>query len=240
MRLSLLALPLAVVAGGVNATCVAQSSVERAHLVELYTSEGCSTCPPAEQWLGTLRASSNFVGLEFHVDYFDDQGWRDPFSDARYTARQKTLAKRGTRDQVYTPQVVMDGRPWKTWPKGAPPALQEGAAPALQLEVTPGKDLHIALATPAETPDGYRFFVALSQNGLHSAVGAGENRGKRLDHDQVVRDFAGPLTIPQAIATLHPPADFDADNGAVVAFLENERSGEIAQVVRLPLAQCRP
>ncbi|MFI4969443.1 MAG: DUF1223 domain-containing protein [Lysobacterales bacterium] len=240
MRSLLFALPLALLATAVNATCIADSAAERPHLVELYTSEGCSSCPPAERWLSTLRSSTNFVALEFHVDYFNDQGWRDPYSDARYTARQKALAKHGTRDQVYTPQVVVDGHPWKTWPKGAPPALTEAPAPAVKLEVTPGSDLQIALSTPAGTPDDYRFFVALSQDGIHSAVGAGENRGKRLDHDQVVRDYAGPLALPQASATLHLPRDFDAANSAVVAFLQDQRNGDIAQVVRLPLKECHP
>ena len=130
-----------------HAVCVATPPARPLHLVELYTSEGCSSCPPAEHWLSSLRASTTFVPLEFHVDYFDDQGWRDPFSDPRYTARQQRLAKRGTRDQVYTPQIVVDGRPWKTWPKGSPPAPADPAAGTLTLEVeAAGADLRAAMA----------------------------------------------------------------------------------------------
>ena len=73
-----------------DAACVAHSTRERPHLVELYTSEGCSSCPPAERWMSSIRDDATQVGLEFHVDYWDELGWPDPFADARYTARQRT------------------------------------------------------------------------------------------------------------------------------------------------------
>src|SRR5262249_26276217 len=78
-----------------RAECSAQSSgADRPHIVELYTSEGCDSCPPAEKWMGTLRKHPELIGLEFHVDYWDNSEWHDPFSDHAYTMRQQTLAKR--------------------------------------------------------------------------------------------------------------------------------------------------
>lgn len=224
-----------------HAVCVATPPARPLHLVELYTSEGCSSCPPAEHWLSSLHASTTFVPLEFHVDYFDDQGWRDPFSDPRYTARQQRLAKRGTRDQVYTPQIVVDGRPWKTWPKGSPPAPADPAAGTLTLEVeAAGADLRVALHAPAAGSGEDRIYVALAEDGLSRQVTAGENRGRSLAHDAVVRDFAGPLPLPDARATLHAPAGFERTRGTVVAFVEDERSGEIIQVQRVRLDRCTP
>ncbi|MEO5560971.1 MAG: DUF1223 domain-containing protein [Dokdonella sp.] len=238
---------LAIAPVDVPAACSAQSSADRPHLVELYTAEGCASCPPAEHWMSSLRASKQYIGLEFHVDYFDVQGWRDPFADARYTERQKALTKHGAQDAhfsksslIYTPQVFVDGRLWKNWPKAAPPAVGTAQAPALNLDVTLGSSIHAKAASPtgAALQPSYRLYVALTENGLSSAVKAGENRGKRLDHDLVVRDLAGPLDLPQAEAELKLPDGFDAAKSAVVAFVQDEKSGDIVQALRLPLAQC--
>lgn len=238
---------LALASPQLQAGCVAQSTADRPHLVELYTAEGCASCPPAERWMSSLRASKDYIGLEFHVDYFDAQGWRDPFADPRYTVRQKALTGRGARDAhfsqsslIYTPQVIVDGRVWKNWPKAAPPDVGTAPAPALSLDVTLGRSIHAHVASPADPalPRSYRFYVALSENGLSSSVKAGENRGKRLDHDLVVRDLAGPLELPQAEADLKLPDGFDAARAAVIAFVQDEKSGDVVQALRLPLAQC--
>lgn len=240
---------LALASPQLQAGCVAQSTADRPHLVELYTAEGCASCPPAERWMSSLRTSKDYIGLEFHVDYFDVQGWRDPFADPRYTLRQKALTKHGSQDEhfsktslIYTPQVIVDGRLWKNWPKAAPPDVGTAAAPALSLDVTPGSPIRVKVASLSDTTPlpSYRFFVALSENGLTSAVKAGENRGKRLEHDLVVRDLVGPLDLPQAEAQLKPPTGFDISKAAVVAFVQDEKSGDIVQALRLPLAQCTP
>jgi hypothetical protein len=231
---------LVVASPAFGATCVAQSAAERPHLIELYTSEGCSSCPPAEHWFSSLRDNASFIGLEFHVDYWDSLGWRDPFSDARYTERQRELAQRGARGIVYTPQVVLDGHVWKDWPKGKPQSV-DAPAPAMTLELERGDAMQVKVTTSSAAPSGHwRAYVALSENGLASSVKAGENRGKELAHDLVVRDIAGPLSLPQGSATLKPPAGFDTAKSSVVAFVEDTSSGDIVQTVRLPLARCTP
>ena len=226
----------------VGAQCVAQTTADRLHLVELYTAEGCSSCPPAEHWMRSLRDSKTYIGLEFHVDYWDSLGWHDPFGDARYTARQKVLARRGSRDVTYTPQVAVDGRVWKDWPKATPPSAADVPAPPLSLAVTMGEKISakVTSSSGAELPSNYQVYVALTENGLTSSVKAGENRGKQLDHDLVVRDIAGPLALSQADALLKPPHDFVPAKTTVVAFVQDSKNGDIVQALRLPLNQCNP
>lgn len=89
------------------ATCSAASGPSRARLLELYTSEGCSSCPPAERWLSQLPPDSGVVPLAFHVDYWDRLGWRDPFAQAAFSRRQR--ARNSKLGWVYTPQVMLDG-----------------------------------------------------------------------------------------------------------------------------------
>ena len=223
-----------------HAECAAHSSGAHPHSVELYTSEGCSSCPPAEKWMSSIRDDAQQVGLEFHVDYWDELGWPDPFADARYTARQRTLAERGARSIVYTPQIVVDGRVWKNWPATPAPIAAVTSAPALNIEVSRDMGLRVHLVGDTADAKRHRLYVALTENGLTSTVSAGENRGRQLSHDQVVRAFAGPFEPPRAQVKLDPPAGFDAAKSSVVAFIEDVASGDVVQVVKLPLAQCPP
>ncbi len=219
--------------------CVAESGRDRPHLVELYTSEGCSSCPPAERWMSSLVADDTQIGLEFHIDGWDSLGWPDPFADARWSDRQRTLAERGSAGVVYTPQIAVDGRIWKNWPAKPAPTVAIVARPALKVTVARDNGLRATVDGDANALATFRTFVALTENGLTSEVAAGENRGKRLEHDQVVRDFAGPLDFPHAEATLDTPPRFDSSKASIVAFAENA-GGDVVQVVRLRLAQCHP
>ena len=222
-----------------DAACVAQSGAERPSLVELYTSEGCSSCPPAERWLSSLRDSGGYVALEFHVDYWDTDSWRDPYSDARYTERQKATVARGRRNLVYTPQVVLDGRLWKNWPKAPPPPTVDTTGPALRLQLTPGTPWRATLdAVGANAGDNWRMHVAVTENALSNAVSGGENRGATLTHDHVVRAFSRALPLGHAEIDLALPDGIDAAQSSAVAFVQDQRSGEVVQVVRLALADC--
>jgi hypothetical protein len=223
-----------------DAACTAHSNAERPHLVELYTSEGCNSCPPAERWMSTLLKHPDLIGLEFHVDYWDDGGWRDPYSNHAYTVRQKALAKRGNHDQIFTPQIWLDGHVWSNWPKGSPPEPVAGAPPVLHLTAESGDVVKLQLdADATEGKPDYRIYAALTENGLSEHVRAGENRGKTLDHDEVVRAFAGPFELPHAAAELKMPPHMDADKAAVVAFVQDEGDGSVVQAMRLPLAECK-
>ncbi len=237
----MLAILLVVLSPFASAQCVLESAPTRPHLVELYSSEGCSSCPPAEQWLRTLHDGADVVALEFHVDYWDGLGWRDRFADARYTSRQQSIAARDGASAVYTPQVVLDGRSWAGWYRASRLAPRVNAALSMKLEVRIGKTLHVRVDTQpvgGGAAGTYRNYVALVEDGLVSQVRAGENRGVTLHHDHVVRAFAGPLPLAQAQTDLILPADVDRTHASLIAFAQNPRDGAIAQVADLPLAQC--
>jgi hypothetical protein len=223
-----------------QAACEVASTAARPHIVELYTSEGCDSCPPAEQWMSTLLKHDDLVGLEFHVDYWDSSSWRDPFSEHAYTARQQTLAKRGGHGQVYTPQIWLDGHLWANWPKGSPPTQVDTSPPALRLAVVQEEPLQFKVDGDNGPPGSdYRIYAALTENGLSKHVSGGENHGKTLAHDEVVRAFAGPMALPHAEAALKMPKGIDMGRSSVVAFVQDERDGSIVQAVRLPLSECK-
>ena len=104
------------------AECVTRSGPATAALVELYTSEGCSSCPPADRWLSQLKPAAEkgtVVPVAFHVTYWDYIGWRDAFADERHTARQRARAGASGARYVYTPQVVLGGRDFRGWSSGS-------------------------------------------------------------------------------------------------------------------------
>lgn len=166
-------------------SCRAQSGAVPPTVVELYTSEGCSSCPPADRWLSSLRGRDDVLALAFHVTYWDRLGWPDRFGAATHTTRQYELAQRAGSRQVYTPQVVVDGADWRRWPQlpGARPAT---AAPSLKLERQGERVVATVGPTPGtDTPlAGY---WAVLEDRHTSRVTAGENSGETLRHDHVVR-----------------------------------------------------
>ncbi|MET0226294.1 MAG: DUF1223 domain-containing protein [Dokdonella sp.] len=224
-----------------RADCTASSTATRSHLVELYTSEGCSSCPPADRWLSALPASPGLVPLAFHVDYWDSPAWTDRFADARFTQRQNALAAHAASTLVYTPEVALDGREWRGWQSGTPASSKEASVVALSLQVDSTQPLRVRLDTKPIDDAGanaYVAYLALAENQLSSAVRGGENSGAQLHHDHVVRTFVGPLKLAAAQATLDVAADVRREHADVVAFVQRVESGEIVEAVQLPLAGC--
>jgi hypothetical protein len=219
-----------------HAACTAQSGADRPHLVELYTSEGCSSCPPAEKWMSKLVGKPDEVGLEFHVDYWDEGGWRDPFDSKAYTKRQEKLSRTFNKGQSYTPQVWIDGELWHNWPGGDPPDATKTAGPTLTVDAVLGDTIKTHIV--AGDLGGQHIFVALTENGLSTSVRAGENKGRQLAHDQVVRAFDGPFDKADVQTELKIPKGVDLSKSNIVAFVQDESSGYVSQVVKLPLNQC--
>jgi hypothetical protein len=170
--------------------CLASSARTSAPVVELYTSEGCSSCPPADRWLSKLKADPAVVALAFHVDYWDRLGWKDRFASAAFTERQATQqASNGARFS-YTPQVVVDGRDRTDWWSVSPAAGSRPAAP-VELTLAHEADRFVATVVPtANAPKRLAAYWAVTEQGHVSAVKAGENEGATLRHDFVVRDYA--------------------------------------------------
>lgn len=248
---SLLVFPLLVPAPAAASECSARSGPVRAALVELYTSEGCSSCPPADRWLSGLRARGpgmdKLVPLAFHVDYWDYIGWKDEFAKAQYTARQREMAEVIRSRIVYTPQVLLSGADYRGWGSPADLAAQleriQGRVPAadilLQARATGDSGLEVAAtASLRESKGDAVLYLALHESRLASDVKAGENSGRRLEHDYVVRELIGPATfsgkgeagIRQA---LHLRPDWKRGNLGIAAFVQDAGTGEVLQAVAL-------
>ena len=169
------------------AECTATSGATAPHVVELFTSEGCSSCPPADRWLSTLKGRADVVALAFHVDYWDRLGWPDRFASASFTARQRERVRQLGGATVYTPQVIADGRDWRGWPDlPASPAAPPAAMPRLTLW-RDGETVHArvdATAWPGARLGGY---WAVLEDAHATRVRGGENAGETLRHDHVVR-----------------------------------------------------
>ncbi|MGH8800389.1 MAG: DUF1223 domain-containing protein, partial [Casimicrobiaceae bacterium] len=241
-------------AANASADCRAHSADHTAALIELYTSEGCDSCPPADRWLSALAADGlggGAVALALHVDYWDRLGWKDRFASAGFTARQRDESARSGAPFVYTPQVVLQGRDFPQWRSGG---LQDAIAainarPAravIDLAVqrrdgTAEIELRAAVADPRDRTDAV-VAVALVQSGLASDVRAGENAGKRLRHDHVVRQWRQDIALDAsgaATARLSMPLPADGGPLSVVALAENAHSGDVLQVLELPLCAAR-
>ncbi len=181
-------------------------------IVELFTSEGCSSCPPADDLLARLEhnqsiANARVIALEEHVDYWNHLGWTDPFSSALYSARQNEYAARFQADSVYTPQMIINGRvEFVGNSAGRAAAEIHGAAMApaasVRLRLVPNKrnnelsDLAVNISDlPPIRTNGKRggqqldVYLAMTEDNLSSDVTRGENSGHRLRHASIVRSF---------------------------------------------------
>ncbi len=235
--------------------CEKHSGFARAELIELYTSEGCSSCPPADRWLRTLVPSmlsaEEVVPLAFHVDYWDRLGWRDRFAAPAYTARQNDYAKVSGSSFVFTPQVIVGGRNYQAWSDSG--SVQQAVRSART--VAPDASLvlrqqavalnKVEFAVRAQLRQGANYsdvhiYAALFQNGLVSDVGKGENSGSRLQHDYVVRGLLTSKVVDgsgQIIFKDHflLPEDAQVAVMGVAVFAQDVKTGVVLQAVAAPL-----
>jgi hypothetical protein len=238
------------------AQCGATTGAQTNVLVELFTSEGCSSCPPADRWLSALgrktAGAGRVVPIAWHVDYWDYIGWKDRFAQPAFSARQRTLAQTRREPVVYTPQVLVQGRDFRRWPEGGFDALVEGmqARPArarIALSITGRTDSALDVEARAgllgeaarATPGDYVLILATTASGFGTAVRAGENAGRRLAHDHVAFGWQGPFSFGRdgalaLKARLALPSAAPAGSG-VVAFVQSTRSAEVLQALVLPV-----
>lgn len=227
-------------------SCTATSGPGTAALVELYTSEGCSSCPPADRWLSALRANGpgpdRLVPLSLHVDYWDYIGWKDPFAKPLFSARQRELAAIARTRVIYTPQVLLSGKDYRGWSSREhflrAVAAVNATPPRARIELALGTSALRAVAivpAPADR-DGAALYATLYEHGLSNRVSAGENRGATLGHDYVVREWWGPIAFDGAgSAVLERPLDPQRlARGGIAAFVQHRRTGEILQALALP------
>lgn len=235
--------------------CHAASGARLRPLIELYTSEGCDSCPPADRWLAAqfpkVDSGSHAVALAFHVDYWDRLGWPDRFATASYTQRQYAAMRANGATFVYTPQVLLQGHEMQAWQNagaaaaeaaaGSPPratiALDAAGSSADTITV----DVDVEVTDAAARADA-QVFVAYADSGLSSDVKAGENRGRKLSHDHVVRALRS-SGGPDRRGHVHATFEFAKPREAgiaptLVAFVQRTSNGDVLQALALPLDRC--
>jgi hypothetical protein len=223
-------------------------------LVELYTSQGCSSCPPADRLLSAIAGerAGGVVALEFHVDFWNSGGWTDPFSSRDWTARQVAYERVLGQTQVYTPQAVVDGRVEMVGSDAARlrPALdaaagQPGGRIQLHLEPSPGRVQVGADVTLPGALHGRRLdlMAVVFQRDLTTPVGRGENGGHTLHNDFVVRSLdrvdrikaEGPASSHHT-ASLRLSTDWEASRLGVAVFLQDPKTLEVLGAAAQPFA----
>ena len=208
--------------------------------VELYTSEGCSSCPPADRWLAQLPDDREWIALAFHVDYWDRLGWADRFASPAFTQRQHQGAQQRGSRRVYTPQVVADGLEHARWYSQPLPRRDQSDSPVMTLTVRNLDDQQVAvdvLAEPAGLPSSL-IRVALVEDGLSTDVRRGENGGRTLNHAHVVRNLQSATLRERNQLQLEVPADLQLAHSAIIAWIEDQRSAAPLQALRVPLSGC--
>jgi hypothetical protein len=226
-------------------------------LVELFTSEGCSSCPPADELLERLArtqpvASAQVIALEWHVDYWNQLGWADPYSSAEATARQQAYSNAFQLDGVYTPQVVIDGQR-QLVPSPADLAREITGATRrskaqVQLSLGPrsGSSVQVRVqmseTAGASSNDEVELWLAITEDNLQTQVLRGENAGRRLNHAAVVRRFRRLARLPKAAkepTALTSNEDLDSRwvraNLRATAFLQEQRSRRVVGAATIPL-----
>ena len=242
-----------VLSGGVEAgKCKATSPQTTVALVELYTSEGCDSCPPADRWLSSLGASyapDRVVPIALHVDYWDYIGWKDPYAQQRFSSRQRKMAQLARAAMVYTPQVLLQGQDFRRWGTAAfDSAVSKINARPAKARISLALDTRrkgafevealAELLDPVQQGDA-ALYLGTYENKLLSQVQAGENRSKALPHDFVVFEWLGPLEI-RAAAKLSEKRSLPllpkavAGHSGVVAFVQNRATAEVLQALMLP------
>lgn len=234
--------------------CVKQSPAHRVALVELYTSEGCSSCPPADRWLGELSqrfSDEQLLALSLHVDYWDYIGWQDPFAQPRFAERQRWLTSLAAASTIYTPEVFTNMKETRGWHQHAPFAAQVEsinrlpAAAEITLQMQNAGDTALDLEARFTLRKGFssartaEAIVVVFENELRSDVRAGENRGARLQHQRVVRYWSTAIALraPDAQTvwreTLKLPPGWQREKLGLAAFVQDPQAGEVLQAIAM-------
>jgi hypothetical protein len=171
-----------------------ESGDMQSSLIELFTSEGCSSCPPAEKWLSGLKSNQDLwkkiIPVAFHVDYWDHLGWRDRFAKPEFTSRQHRYAAAWSGDSVYTPSFVVNGKEWRDWFGGNAMPITSTKVGVLRVSVGDDGKVSATFAPDTMQARPLALNVALLGNDLESDVKRGENSGRKLRHDFVVLQLA--------------------------------------------------
>lgn len=237
---------------GLTAECSAESGASRVALLELYTSEGCSSCPPADRWLSKLAIKGysleRVIPLALHVDYWDYIGWKDAFAKSEFSARQRKQAAFGRLNTIYTPQVTLNGRDFQGWNIAArfdeTVAAINRSTPQANLKLTAqstaGDSVVVNVTAETTQTDNADLYLALFENRLATQVRAGENTGALLQHDYVVRAWSGPHPLDSRRLTswqekIALKSGWKTKDLGLAAFVQNRGNGEVQQALAMKL-----
>jgi hypothetical protein len=234
-------------------------------IVELFTSEGCSSCPPADDVIASLAKTQPVPGAEIialgeHVDYWNRLGWTDPFSSSEFSRRQREYSSAFASDEVYTPQMIVDGEAefvGSNMAKARAAIAHAASLPKATVEIGRAENQgsakrganslklavsvnHLPAAKPGDTAD---VMLALTQDGLSSNVARGENGGRRLIHDAVVRQLSviGRINLEEggsfsAAPVINIPGDWNRKSVHVVVFVQERSSRRVLGAASTNLA----
>lgn len=214
------------------------STTDQTYFLELYTSQGCSSCPPAEKWISQFtdheRLWNNIIPLNFHVDYWDYLGWKDPFGSPVFGQRQRTYAAIGKSRTVATPGFIIDGKGWQGWfrGKGFPePMIKSSSTLTATID-----EKQVKVNFDSITDNNLIAHVALLGFGIETEVKAGENKSRLLNHDFVVIGYQqGVMTEDNELSTVidlpfPTPVKVDTTKTAIVVWVSTKENPTPIQV----------
>ncbi|MDW3197111.1 MAG: DUF1223 domain-containing protein [Cytophagales bacterium] len=216
-------------------------------IVELFTSEGCSSCPSADKLLSEIvdeqQSDVEVIGLSFHVDYWDYIGWKDPYARRAFTDRQRAYATKLRSYQVYTPQMVVNGKhefvgsDRRTWARVLTTESSENPSFKYELgTITKSKD-QLSFSVSTENQKDLLINVAIIERGLSQQVTRGENRGRKLSHDNVVRAYdIQPVSQKNLGLSIGIPTDLDESNSSLVVYFQKASNYEIVGAQQIALS----
>ena len=228
------------------ATCAAASGPQTTALVELYTSEGCSSCPPADAQLAHLKQAlapgADVIGLAMHVNYWDGIGWKDPYAQEVFGARHRWLVQSNGHDTVYTPHFFVSGIEARAWPEDLRTQVKrqnmQKAQATLRIQGHLGQPGVLSLKVDAASQKPERhvaLYLAVTESALVSKVGRGENAGVTLKHDHVVRAWFGPFALRGDTRSVQQDIGLDpgwaSTSLTAVAFVQDQANGQVLQAL---------
>jgi hypothetical protein len=219
-------------------------------LVELFTSEGCSSCPPADQLLSTIKSDaekshSNIITLAYHVDYWNKLGWKDPYSKHQFTIRQENYSRVLPGKEMYTPQAIVNGE--FAFVGSSKTAMKENIDKALiknpkldlqvRIDSAINDTLYLSYKLLVHSVD-YSLRFVLTEDGLKNKIGKGENAGKTLNHDSVVKYFYS-VDSPETSGNFSIPVNVFSGTGQrhLVSFVQQKRTMKVLAALSLPISK---
>ncbi len=231
----------------------AESGDRQVAVLELFTSEGCGLCPAADKWVETTAhqniADGNLIVLGFHIDYLNDKkGWIDKYAKAKFSERQRQLARLNLYKTVYTPEFVISGEVVHNWRKHAKEVIKavNGFKPEADISVTVEQEQEQLSVKTNITIEGdenkqySKLYLAVVEDNLVNKVNGGDNAGKTFNHQHLVRDWIGPLALNESgaselVTEIKLDKDWSLEQTRIVALVQNLEDGFVLQSLVIPL-----